>query len=233
MFTKRCIVILLVLSTVAMARSQRSRRSVDVVPERSIRGEPQSAVDPYVDARMQARWDAIEEEDTRVGNEADRVRGVKRFPDIEVANLSRDGNIWIGGEPTLRGYRQLRDRGVRAIVDLRNPTAKQRESEREARRLGMAYMLLPVSPKNMTDDDAEWFLAFMKNHEKDQVLIHCGSANRASAMYAVYLGMARGMSPDGAIRRARLTGLKERELENDVRAFLERNRDRARTAHAD
>src|SRR5207247_361765 len=105
------------------------------------------------------------------GFQADRDRGFKRFPDIEIANLSRDGNIWIGGEPTLRGLRQIREQGVTAVVDLRNPVARQRDAEREARRLGMAYINLPVSPKKMTADDAEWFLSFMKNHEREQVLI--------------------------------------------------------------
>jgi protein tyrosine phosphatase (PTP) superfamily phosphohydrolase (DUF442 family) len=61
----------------------------------------------------------------------------------------------------------------------------------------------------------------MKKYEGRQVLIHCGSANRASGMYAVYLGAVKGLSTDEAIARARQAGLREAELEHDVRDYLD------------
>jgi protein tyrosine phosphatase (PTP) superfamily phosphohydrolase (DUF442 family) len=177
----------------------------------------------------------IEVEDARVGDEADRAAeeqrdnltnngNIVRYPDIEIKNLSRDGNIWIGGEPTLEGYRQVHKRGVVAIVDVRNPTSKQKESAREAKKLGMDYINLPISPKNLSARDAEAFLGFMRKYEGKQVLIHCGSANRASGMYAVYLGVVKGMSTDEAVERAKQTGLREAELEHDVRDYLDNHR---------
>jgi protein tyrosine phosphatase (PTP) superfamily phosphohydrolase (DUF442 family) len=177
----------------------------------------------------------IEADDARAGEEADRAADaernrqakagrITRYPNIEIKNLSRDGDIWVGGEPTLRGYRQLHDRGVDAVVDLRNRGSGQRASAREAAKLGMDYISLPISPKSMSPGDADAFLRFMDKHRGDQVLIHCGSANRASGMYAIYLGMAKGYSPEDAIRRARQTGLKEASLESDARNYLESHR---------
>jgi protein tyrosine phosphatase (PTP) superfamily phosphohydrolase (DUF442 family) len=179
--------------------------------------------------------DQIEADDADAGEKADRAADaernrqaqsgrITRYPNIEIKNLSRDGDVWVGGEPTLKGYRQVHDRGVVAVVDLRTRTSVQRESAREAARLGMDYISLPITPKSMTARDGDVFMRFMNKHKGDQVLIHCGSANRASAMYAVYLAMAKGYSPDDAIRRARQTGLKEASLERDVRNYLESQR---------
>ena len=163
----------------------------------------------------------VEREDARAGREAERTGGnAERVSDVDIKNLSRDGNIWVGGEPTDKGYRQIHERGVTAIVDLRNSTAAQQRSADEARHLGMDYINLPIDPNNMPTDKANAFLDFMRQHEGQQVLIHCGSANRASAMYAVYLGAVKGLSTDDAIQRARGTGLKEAALERDVRSFL-------------
>lgn len=168
----------------------------------------------------------IEAKDARAGDRADRTgTNPERLTDIEIKNLSREGNIWVGGEPTLEGYHQVHARGVKAIVDLRNPTPRQKEAAGEARRLGMDYINLPIDPRNMDDQAASDFLAFMREHEGEQVLIHCGSANRASGMYAVYLGTAKGLPVDEAIRRAKRTGLREPELERDVRDYLERHTD--------
>lgn len=167
---------------------------------------------------------AIEADDARAGDAADRTgTNPARLTDIEIKNLSREGNIWVGGEPTLEGYRQVHARGVKAIVDLRNPTPRQKEAAEEARRLGIDYVNLPIDPRNMDDQAASDFLAFMREHEGEQVLIHCGSANRASGMYAVYLGAVKGLPVDEAIWRAKRTGLREPELERDVRNYLERH----------
>jgi protein tyrosine phosphatase (PTP) superfamily phosphohydrolase (DUF442 family) len=140
---------------------------------------------------------------------------------IDIRNLSRDRNIWIGGEPSSEGYRQIRERGVEAVVDLRSQTDKQQASADIAQELGMDYLSLPIDPKDMQPEQASLFLRFMREHQGKQVLIHCGSANRASGMYAVYLGAELGLPADKAIERARRTGLREAELERDVRAFLE------------
>jgi len=140
---------------------------------------------------------------------------------IAIRNLSRDRNIWIGGEPSSEGYRQLRERGVEAVVDLRNQNDKQQASAEIAQELGMDYLSLPIDPKDMQPEQASLFLRFMREHQGKQVLIHCGSANRASGMYAVYLGAELGVPADKAIERARRTGLRETELERDIRAFLE------------
>lgn len=166
----------------------------------------------------------VEARDAHAGEKADRTgANPERVPGIDIKNLSREGDIWIGGEPSSQGYAQVHDRGVAAVVDLRNPTPVQKASADQARTLGMDYVNLPIDPKNMEDAKASEFLTFMKEHQGKQVLIHCGSANRASGMYAVYLGAVKGLPADEALERAKLTGLKESALERDVREFLEKN----------
>lgn len=166
--------------------------------------------------------EATEAKDAAAGARADRAaEGVHKESGVEIRNLSRDGDIWIGGEPTDKGYRQMHDKGVDAIVDLRNPSAKQEESAEQAKKLGVDYVNLPIDPNHMEDGKASAFLDFMKQHQGKQVLIHCGSANRASGMYALYLGAVKKVPTPQAIERAKQAGLREPDLERDVRNYLE------------
>jgi uncharacterized protein (TIGR01244 family) len=121
-------------------------------------------------------------------------------------------DLFIAGQPTVRGMRDLKSRGVTTIVNLRTPVEMSKigfDEAAVAAELGMDYVYLPVrgdtvypySPKALAG-----FTSAMKS-ANGKVLLHCTVAWRASHLWAAYLINARGVAPDTAIANAHLINL--------------------------
>lgn len=139
---------------------------------------------------------------------------------LAVKNLQRDGHILIGGEVAPAGLEDLYRAGVRTIIDVRNEPGPMAAEAERARPLGMNYVAVPMVSNAMTAEQARAILEAMSRHKKGDVLIHCGSGNRAAGAYGLYLG-ATGQCPvQEALERAKTAGLRNDELVRAVRAHL-------------
>lgn len=130
------------------------------------------------------------------------------------ARFARVGtDIFIAGQPTERGLRELKAQGVTTVVNLRTPsemTGSVRFDEaRLVEELGMRYVYLPVrgdtaypySPATLTQ------FAEAVSSAKGKVLLHCTIAWRASHLWAAYLIKERGIPVDVALANARAVNL--------------------------
>lgn len=127
--------------------------------------------------------------------------------------FSQVGNdVFVAGQPTERGLRELRDRGVTTIVNLRTPEEMARVGFDEAelvRSLGMRYIYLPMrgnkeypyAPQALAE-----FIAAMKSTE-GKLLLHCTIAWRASHLWAAYLIQGRGVPDATALEHTRAINL--------------------------
>jgi len=77
--------------------------------------------------------------------------------------------------------------------------------------LGVRYVHLPL-PREGRDAWLRAFTAEMKR-TRGPVLIHCGSSNRAGAVWGRYLRVERGFTADAALLRARAAGVRSESLE--------------------
>lgn len=141
--------------------------------------------------------------------------------DVQVKNLTRDGDLYVGGEPTRQGLQTLRAAGVRTVVDLRSKQQKVEDEGAIARELGMEYVEIPLASNTLTDEQAETFLKSMRGRGRGDVLLHCSGGNRAAAMYGLYLGAEEGYSPEEALRRARKAGLANEQMAEQVRRQID------------
>lgn len=116
-----------------------------------------------------------------------------------------------GGQPTAEDLQRLKDEGVRTVIDLRGPTEDRGYDEAaEARRLGLAYIALPISGKDDIDaENARALHALLQDHEGG-VLLHCASGNRVGALLALDAA-AQGASREEALELGRQAGLKSLE----------------------
>lgn len=121
-------------------------------------------------------------------------------------------DVFIGGQPTELGLREMKAQGVTTVVNLRTPEEMQAIPFDEAAtvaRLGMKYVYLPVrgtpdfpySPETVT----KFADALQKSNGK--VLLHCTIAWRASHLWAAYLIRDRGIPVDEALANARAINL--------------------------
>ena len=125
--------------------------------------------------------------------------------------------LFIAGQPTEAGLREMKKRGVTTVVNLRTPSeitpARIGFDEPAAiRSLGMTYVYLPVGH----DSTYPYSMATVKSFAaaladaKGKVLLHCTVAWRASNLWAAYLISERGVSVDSAIANARIINLGNR-----------------------
>jgi uncharacterized protein (TIGR01244 family) len=144
------------------------------------------------------------------------------------AAIARVGDdVFVGGQPTELGLREMKAAGVTTIVNLRTPEemAKIPFDERAlAAQLGMKYVNLPVrgtaefpySPETVT----KFTEAVAKSNGK--VLLHCTIGWRASHLWAAYLIRERGVPVDEALANARAINLMDtRRIGNSTKQPVE------------
>jgi len=130
------------------------------------------------------------------------------------ARFARVGaDIFIAGQPTERGLRELKEQGVTTVVNLRTPSEMSGsvpfDEAKLVAELGMRYVYLPVrgsadypySPATLTQ------FAEAVSSSKGKVLLHCTIAWRASHLWAAYLIKERGVPVDAALANARAVNL--------------------------
>lgn len=121
-------------------------------------------------------------------------------------------DVFIGGQPTQRALRELKQQGVTTVVNLRTPEEMARIGFDEAalvKELGMRYVFIPMrgnaefpySPQSL-----KTFVAAMKAAD-GKVLLHCTIAWRASHMWAAYLIDERKVPVATALEQARAINL--------------------------
>ena len=140
---------------------------------------------------------------------------VKLDPDGRFqSTFARVGDdVFIAGQPTESGLRELRDQGVTLVVNLRTPEEMKRDVTFDepalAAQLGMRYVYLPVRGNAEFPYSPRTVAAFSRALEdaKGKVLLHCTIAWRASHLWAAYLISERGVPVGSALANARAINL--------------------------
>ncbi len=138
--------------------------------------------------------------------------------DESVYNYSRM-SPHIGGAGELRegAPAHLKQLGFAAVLDLRTAqegTAKEKAAVEKA---GLAYHNIPVATRAPTWAQVAEFARIVNDADNLPILVHCASANRVGAMWALYRS-SQGVNPEFAIQEGRAVGLTSRE--SAVRARL-------------
>jgi uncharacterized protein (TIGR01244 family) len=136
-----------------------------------------------------------------------------RFQDV-IARVGDD--VFVGGQPTERGLREMRAQGVTTVVNLRTPEEMRRDVPFDepalVTQLGMKYVYLPVRGNEeypYTPETVSKFSAALRSAQ-GKVLLHCTIGWRASHLWAAYLIKERGIPVDSALANARAINLMDR-----------------------
>lgn len=121
-------------------------------------------------------------------------------------------DVFISGQPTEQGLRELRDQGVTTVVNLRSPPEMARVPFDEAalvKKLGMEYVYLPMRGNAEFPYSPDNLKAFAKamSESKGKLLLHCTVAWRASHMWAAYLIQYRQVPVATALEQTRKINL--------------------------
>ncbi|MCH8823636.1 MAG: protein tyrosine phosphatase family protein [Planctomycetes bacterium] len=136
---------------------------------------------------------------------------------VGVPQLSENGAVYFAGQPTESGLKDLAERGVKIVVNLRSIKEMQTKIDfNEAivvESLGMKYVHIPVVPSSFSPEDVDRLRevldqADLDMNHKSRILIHCASSNRVGGMWAAYLNSELGFDPDKAIEYGKNAGLR-------------------------
>jgi uncharacterized protein (TIGR01244 family) len=124
-------------------------------------------------------------------------------------NPTRYGDILIGGQPTEDGLEELAAKGYKTVLSTRSEAEVTWDEKVKAESLGMKFVHIPMDKPidNIKDEWVDEFTRVMTKGEHP-IVMHCGSGNRISGLWAVYLVEHEKVDPDSALKMATKTGMK-------------------------
>lgn len=151
--------------------------------------------------------------------------------DIPIERFQRvDDRLFRGAQPTVEGFRRLRDLGVRLVVNLRMEADAKRTNERQiVESLGMRYVHLPVEDGNfftrsrvIPENVIREFFSVLDDAKSGPVFVHCHrGADRTGALVAFYRIARHGWDNERALKEAREIGMRSwyRGLQTQIGRF--------------
>ena len=127
--------------------------------------------------------------------------------------------LFRGGQPTDAGFRFLKQKGIRTVVNLRQENHEKALVEA----LGMKYIHLPTRARDPLPDAAiQAFFKVINDPSNHPVFVHCErGADRTGAMVGLFRIAFQGWDGKRAYREARAMGMRwwYRDLRNQLYEF--------------
>lgn len=128
-----------------------------------------------------------------------------------------DEGLYRGAQPSVEGFRRLRDLGVKVVVNLRmEPDVRKTNERQTVESLGMRFVHLPVEDGNfftrsrrIPEIVIRAFFALLDDRSSGPVFVHCHrGADRTGALVAFYRVARQGWDNQRALKEARDIGLR-------------------------
>jgi protein-tyrosine phosphatase len=97
--------------------------------------------------------------------------------------------LYRGGEPTKKGMKQLQEKGVKTVIDLRAKSASTNAEEAIAHELGMRYINLPMSDKAPTEAQLTTYMKTVDEAKSNNapVFLHCAhGSDRTGCLVGIW-----------------------------------------------
>lgn len=125
-----------------------------------------------------------------------------------VRNCVLADDLLIAGQPSEEGLQRLAELGYTTIISTRGAGEVDWDERAAVEGLGMAFVNIPMNNPvtEITDEQVAALAEALANADGPTVL-HCGSGNRASGLWAAWLVEREGVAPEVALRLAEQTGM--------------------------
>jgi protein tyrosine phosphatase (PTP) superfamily phosphohydrolase (DUF442 family) len=130
-----------------------------------------------------------------------------------------------GGQPNEEQLVAFRAAGGQVVLDIRAAREPRPLDEvAVAQRLGLEYIVIPVTTGEMTDATLERIVDALRKAHGRTTLFHCASGNRVGAALIPYLVLDQGMEEEDAVQQAIRVGLTSPELMAWGLSYVRRSR---------
>ena len=115
-----------------------------------------------------------------------------------------------GGQPRIEHFEKLKADGVKAVLNLRQPTEHRADEEQATvAKAGLKYFNIPVVYTSPTDAHVDEFLRITDDPANRPMFIHCTAAIRVGAFWMIRRVLRDGMTFEAALEEAAKVGLKD------------------------
>jgi protein tyrosine phosphatase (PTP) superfamily phosphohydrolase (DUF442 family) len=122
-------------------------------------------------------------------------------------------NVVTGGQPTTADLEAFQAAGGRIVLDLRDPMEPRPLDElATTQRLGLDYMVAPVTTGTMTDATLERIHQVLRQAGDRPLFVHCGSGSRVGGALLPHLMLEHGLTEEDATVQAMRMGLRSADL---------------------
>lgn len=131
-----------------------------------------------------------------------------------------------GAQPRMEHLAKLKEEGVKAIINLRQPSEhRAEEEETKAKELGLKYFNIPVEYGNPKEEQVTEFLKLTDDKANLPVFIHCTAAIRVGAFWMIRRVLRDGWTVEAAEEEAKKVGLRDApHLNLFAKNYIEKHR---------
>jgi protein tyrosine phosphatase (PTP) superfamily phosphohydrolase (DUF442 family) len=138
-----------------------------------------------------------------------------------VSNVTHFHDLWFSGQPDEEALREAKANGIQVVLNLRDPSELDWDERGAVEALGMTYYSVPVQGRGpFMRKSFSRIEALVKEHEGEEILIHCSSSNRVGGWFATHLVEEHGMGIDDALAFGQWAGITRDSTAARVRAYL-------------
>ncbi len=124
-----------------------------------------------------------------------------------IPNYHRVGpDLATAGQPSPEALAKLKEMGFKTVINLRTEREGAKAEQEAVEAAGLRYVWVPVTPETFSAADVRKVASVLDDKKAAPVLLHCSSANRVGALWAV-LEAERGKSLEAAEAEGRSLGL--------------------------
>ena len=122
-------------------------------------------------------------------------------------------NVITGGQPSTADLEAFAGAGGGIVLDLRDPMEPRPLDEPAiAQRLGLEYVVVPVTAGTMTDATLERIHEVLGKAGDRPLFVHCGSGSRVGGALLPHLMLEHGLTEEDATTQAMRIGLRSADL---------------------
>lgn len=140
--------------------------------------------------------------------------------------LKVNDDFCTGAQPRPEHLAKLKADGVKAIINLRQPSEhRAEEEEAEAKKAGLRYFNIPVAFSSPKDEQVDEFLKITDDPANRPAYIHCALAIRVGAFWLIRRVLRDGWTFEKAEEEAKKIGLENAPHLNEfARKYIESHR---------
>jgi uncharacterized protein (TIGR01244 family) len=144
---------------------------------------------------------------------------------LSIQNFLRvNEQICTGGQPSMNDLAKLKAEGVKAIINLRQPSEYNfGEEAARAKELGLHSFHIPVNPAEPKDEQVDEFLKVTADPQNRPAFIHCRTANRVGAFWMIRRVLVDGWKIEDSEVEGKKIGLHSPNLIEFARGYIERH----------